>query len=78
MTRWPDGSSGFRPRSWLIDRWLALRGEPFKWAIEPDAVRDFLAACGFRLVELALTRQFTDGPALLDGENLVVCERVEP
>ena len=76
MTRWPDGSTGFRPRSGLIERWLAWRSEPFAWAIEPASVRDFLAAHRFRLVELALTRQFTDAPAVsaLDGENLVLCE----
>lgn len=76
MTRWPDGSSDFRPRSRLIEIWLAWRNEPFTWAIEPGSVGDFLAAHGFRLVELALTRQLTGEPAApaLDGENLVLCE----
>lgn len=76
MTRWPDGSTSFRPRSALIERWLAWRNEPFTWAIEPAAARDFLAAHRFRLVELALTREFTDEPAVsaLEGENLVLCE----
>jgi len=74
MTRWPNGSAGFRPRSWLVERWLRLQGEPFTWAIEPQTMQDFLAARGFRLVELALTRQISGGSTALDGENLVLCE----
>jgi O-methyltransferase involved in polyketide biosynthesis len=76
MTRWPDGSTGFRPRSGLIESWLAWRNEPFTWAIEPESAQDFLATHGFRLVELALARQLTDEPpaSALDGENLVLCE----
>ena len=80
ITRWPDGSMGFRPQSRLIHRWLAWRGEPFKWAIEPRLIPDFLASHGFRLVETALTQDFsepsTPGRPLLTGENLVVCEPV--
>ncbi len=80
MTKWPDGRSGFRPHSWLIERWLAWRSEPLTWALDPDAVPDFLAAHGFRLVEMALTKQFSGptmaGAASLEGENLVVCEPV--
>lgn len=80
MTKWPDGRSGFRPHSWLIERWLAWRNEPFMSAFEPHAMQDFLAAHGFRLVEMALTRQFTEPSAIrgpmLEGENLVVCEPV--
>lgn len=80
MTKWPDGGSGFRPHSWLIERWLAWRNEPFTWALEPQAMEDFLAAHRFRLVEMALTRQFSEQSATLaptlDGENLVVCEPI--
>jgi methyltransferase (TIGR00027 family) len=80
MTKWPDGGSGFRPHSWLIERWLAWRDEPFTSALEPEAMQDFLAAHRFRLVEMALTRQFTEQSAarvpMLEGENLVVCEPI--
>jgi len=76
MTRWPDGTAGFRPRSWLVERWLALRGEPFDWAIEPEALGAFLEQRGFALSELALTHELGPGSGKLDGENLAVCERV--
>ncbi len=80
MSAWPDGGSGFRPKSWLIERWLAWRGEPFLWSLQPDAMGDFLAARGFRLVEMALTREFSEAATAsgvrTEGENLVVCERV--
>ena len=62
------------------DRWLAWRNEPFASALEPEAMQDFLAAHRFSLVEMALTRQFTEPSAtrgpLLEGENMVVCEPV--
>jgi methyltransferase (TIGR00027 family) len=77
ITRWPDGSSGFHPRSALIDRWLAWRGEPFKWSIEPPCIPDFLASHRFDLVEMALTHAIHDeapDPMALDGENFVLCE----
>lgn len=78
IVRWPDGTIGFRPRSKLIHRWLAWRGEPFKWAIEPRLVPDFLARHDFRLVEKASPRDFSQpsasNAALLEGENLILCE----
>jgi len=78
MTQWAEGSSGFRPRSWLIERWLTWRNEPFTWAIAPEAMEDFLAKRRFRLVKMVLTREFSSLPMIgvseaLDGENLVVC-----
>lgn len=75
MTKWPDASSGFRPRSRWIDRWLEGRGEPFTWSLEPDRVADFLATHGFTLDEMASTRELANLEGSLDGENLVVCER---
>jgi len=76
MTRWPDGGSGFRPHSGLVERWLAWSKEPFTWAIEPEAIADFLAANDFKLIEMAMTREFSGTPdGTLEGENLVVCER---
>ncbi|MEO8743289.1 MAG: SAM-dependent methyltransferase, partial [Lysobacteraceae bacterium] len=78
IAQWPDGSMGFRPQSRLIQRWLTWRGEPFKWAIEPRLVSEFLTSHGFRLVDTALTKDFSEpsapGRTLLTGENLVVCE----
>ena len=80
MTKWPDGRSGFRPHSWLIERWLAWRNEPFNWALDPQAIQDFLAAHRFRLVDMAQTKQFSaqsvSRTSMLEGENLVVCEPV--
>lgn len=77
MSRWPDGGSGFRPGSSLIESWLAWKREPFAWCIEPAAIANFLAAHDFDLVEVALTRELFDGTAApgdrLEGENLVVC-----
>lgn len=65
MSKWPDGSSGFRPHSRLIHGWLAMRGEPFTWSIEPERIDGFLAAHGFKLIEIL------PGSGL-EGENLVI------
>lgn len=73
ISRWPDGSSGFRPRSFLVERWLAHQQEPFTWAIAPEFVPAFLSARGFQLRELALTESFRADGSRLRGENLVRC-----
>jgi methyltransferase (TIGR00027 family) len=80
MSTWPDGGCGFRPKSWLVERWLSWRSEPFLWSLQPNAMRGFFSARGFKLTELVLTRQFSEAvsaqaPMLeLEGENLAVCE----
>jgi len=74
MTRWPDGTTGFRPCSWWIERWLAAQGEPFSGALEPSAMREYLAGLGFDLTEMATPKQLATEPATLEGENLVMCE----
>jgi methyltransferase (TIGR00027 family) len=80
MAKWADGRSGFRPRSWLVERWLGWRNEPFKWAVAPEAMEAFLAQRGFQMMEMALTREFSTlgnsrAAGALDGEHLVVCRR---
>ncbi len=77
MTQWPDGSSGFRPRSLLVERWQSWRGEPFTWAIAPGAMEKFLSALGFALREMVSAREFSRTDSRLEGENLVVCEPIE-
>ena len=77
MTRWPDGTCGFHPRSRWIDRWLKRRGELFSWSLAPDRLPTFLAAHGFSCDEMRSTRQLAESAGPLDGENLVVCERSE-
>ncbi|MES2922850.1 MAG: class I SAM-dependent methyltransferase [Verrucomicrobiota bacterium] len=80
MSRWPDGGSGFRPHSRLIDWWLRVKHEPFTWAIEPEAIDSFLASGNFKLMEMALAHELDPRanlqPGSLKGENLVICELV--
>lgn len=82
LSAWPDGSSGFRPHSWLVDRWLALRGEPLRWSISPRQVGDFLQLRGFRMQELVQAPDLCDGTdadgPVLEGENVVTCEPLGP
>jgi hypothetical protein len=77
LSAWPDGSSGFRPHSWLVDRWLALRGEPLRWSISPRRLAGFLQVRGFRMLDLVeapeLCGEDASGP-VLEGENVVTCE----
>jgi methyltransferase (TIGR00027 family) len=67
LVRWPDGRAGFRPCSRLVDAWLAWRGEPFTWAIEPQALATWLSRHRFALIESA------SPTGRLQGENLVKC-----
>lgn len=80
MTRWPDGGSGFRPRSRLIESWLGWCKEPFTWAIAPEQIEDFLASQGLGLIVMTTTRGLSKPSSAegepLDGENLVACEPI--
>lgn len=80
MVRWEDGRSGFRPSSALIDRWLAWRSEPFKWAIPAQALAGWLREQGFSVLARAeppFPLEGWVGPdCALKGENLVLCQSV--
>ena len=75
MTQWPDGMTGFRPRSRLVEFWLSRRQEPFNWSLAPTAMEQFLNKHQLRLLRMVVCRQLpgeAGGP--LDGENIVECE----
>lgn len=76
MVRWDEGRSGFRPSSWLIDRWLSWRSEPFKWTISPKALQPWLQALGYELLaqaESPFSKDIAVPSHCLKGENLVSC-----
>lgn len=53
FTFWePRHPINFQNATWIADWWLRKHGEPGRWAIAPDAVREFLASEGFELLEL--------------------------
>lgn len=77
MVRWPEGPAGFRPNSWWIDRWLAWRGEPFRWTLPTRAVEPWLRSLGFKLLRQAEPPFSTEAGVSkggLKGENLVMCQ----
>ena len=78
MTQWPDGGSGFMPRSRLIELWRAWSKEPFAWALEPALMSDFLSSRGFKLEEIVLCRDLAGSQTKLDGENIVFCTKQGP
>jgi methyltransferase (TIGR00027 family) len=81
MVRWTEGRSGFRPSSWLVDRWLSWRAEPFKWTMAPQALPPWLLALGFELLEQSeppFRRDFASLSGCLRGENLVKCQVIKP
>ena len=79
MSKWPDGSTGFLPRSRWVERWLAWRGEPFAWSIEAQKIGSFLQRFEIAPIEVASAQQIAveagTPDSLLDGENLVLCEK---
>ncbi len=72
LVQWPSGPAGLRPRSRLIDAWLAWRGEPFTSAIAPQALPALLQRHGFSMIDSATPTDLAEGVTLL-GENLVHC-----
>jgi methyltransferase (TIGR00027 family) len=79
MSKWPDGSTGFVPRSAWVERWLAWRREPFTWSIEPQRMGDFLQRFALAPIEVASAQDLAveagTRHSLLAGEDLVLCER---
>ena len=74
MEQIDDLPAGFRPRSWLIERWLALKREPFLWSAGKEALAAVVARAGGEIKALIAARDL-DGVASVDqirGENLVV------
>ena len=71
---------GFRPFRPLSDRWLRLRGEPFRWGITSTAIAPTLAQTGWQVSERTREADLTErwpGPCL-SGETLVLAQRSLP
>jgi methyltransferase (TIGR00027 family) len=78
-----NGRIGFRQSSRVVDIWLRLRGESFKWGSRRNEIGDYLAARGFivhQVVTSEMLRQKYLADArfrnltLADGECICVCE----
>ncbi|MGK6306950.1 class I SAM-dependent methyltransferase [Variovorax sp. DT-64] len=80
MSKWPDGSAGFLPRSAWVERWLAWRREPFTWSIDPQRMGDFLQRFALAPIEVAPAQELAAEAgtlhSLLAGEDLVLCEKM--
>ncbi len=72
LVQWPDGRAGLRPCSRAVELWLRWRGEPFTWALAPQAVPALLQRYGFTLIASATPADLGDG-VTLRGENLSCC-----
>jgi methyltransferase (TIGR00027 family) len=78
-----DGRIGFRKSSRMVDAWLRLRGESFKWGIESAYINEFLAGRGFKVLKVAASENLRDRYLtserlkhlpLADGECICVAE----
>jgi methyltransferase (TIGR00027 family) len=82
MERSPDGRIAFRNSTFLVDLWLRLRGEPFKWGAARSGLDEFLDARGLPLsafTDAAELRQRYLTPALAhlksaEGESIGVAD----
>lgn len=77
-----NGRIAFRNSTFLVDLWLKLRGEPFKWGIGRNSLTEFLCRQGFALSEFTdaaeLRRRYLD-PSLAhltsaEGESIGVAD----
>ena len=64
----------FRPRSWLIDRWLAFKNEPFLWSANSTELAEVVTHAGGKIERLISSINFGDNVSAdaIRGENLVV------
>ena len=79
MNRRSNGAIQFESASWLVDFWLRLKGERFRWGIEAAALPRFLADQGYIFAGLPDTHDL-DGataPAIAKGENICLARVAE-
>lgn len=69
------GEIGFRPRSVLVRAWLAMKKEPFRWALRASDVESWAHERGFRLLADADCAAIDGHVHDLRGENIAVVER---
>ena len=74
MNRELSGSIQFVNASRLVDWWLWLKKESFKWGIGNDELSAFLASAGWRPVNIGPAGEAGPDPA--KGENLCMAEKV--
>jgi methyltransferase (TIGR00027 family) len=60
MERRPDGRIAFRGLSRVVDLWLRIYGEPFKWGVAPGGLARFLSAEGFQVRDRATPAVFRE------------------
>jgi FAD/FMN-containing dehydrogenase len=81
MEKRPDGRIAFRDSSKLVDYWLRMHGEPFRWGLGRDDLHGFLKERGFtfeRLYDAAafrreyLSKDILRKLRLAEGEDLCV------
>ena len=46
------GKPNFRVPSRMVDQWLKLRGERFRWGVRREEIGGFLSSCGLRLLDV--------------------------
>ncbi len=80
----PDGTIRFQNSSSIVDLWLKIKGERFKWGIEVEKIPAFLASNGWRslrilradyLRETYLRSKGWDQIPLAKGESICVAEK---
>jgi len=77
ICRRPDGKIGFTPRSRLIDLWLHLREEPFRWSQTQEMMIRFMQSAGFSCLYHATGSEMADAhdaEPVLNGENFFLAE----
>jgi methyltransferase (TIGR00027 family) len=81
MSRRADGRAGFTPHSRVIDLWLRLRNEPFRWSRTQEQMTEWMESAGFSCLSHATGPEMA-GPdssnRALEGENYLLAERGVP
>jgi methyltransferase (TIGR00027 family) len=73
------GPINFQNARFIADWWLRWRGEPPRWAIDPESVKTFLESEGFSVREIATDATFqrryvSDEVPLSRGEHIAVAD----
>ena len=78
-----NGSFAFENSSWLVDAWLKVKGEVFRWGISPQSLPTFVKPLGLRFVTHAGPENFRktylqglkSDLTLAKGESVCITEK---
>jgi hypothetical protein len=71
MVERESGEIGFEPRSAMVSFWLAMKGEPFRWSLNPRRAMAFAQELGWEVTAHADSVLLNGLAGIADGDLVI-------